>query len=186
MWSRFRWLLGLILGLVLIGGASLVHFERLPGRRALNTQATRAAVAGGRTVTAREPLSRWLRPRPSSAEAHALRAEACALAEGDLDQVKPEFNRARDLGYPEEKLAQLRAIWSSRIGQYAEAEPILARLWTESAEPDPAVNEALARIYLKSYRLAGAKAVIQRWMRRRSNQRPAVSSGSRRSIDGPG
>ncbi len=158
---RFRWLLCGLLGLVLIGGAILWFREYRAVER--NAQAARTAVASGRTVRAREPLNRWLRARPRSAEAHALRAEL-ALAEGDFDQVKPEFNRARSLGYPEEKLERLRAIWSSRIGQYAEAEPVLARLWSEGANPDPAVDEALARIYLKTYRLAGAKTVIQRWI----------------------
>jgi tetratricopeptide (TPR) repeat protein len=41
---------------------------------------------------------------------------------------------------------------------------MLARLWTESPIPDPGVDEALARLYLKSYRLARARAVIERWI----------------------
>jgi tetratricopeptide (TPR) repeat protein len=120
-------------------------------------------VGSGRTAAAREPLLRWLRARPDSAEAHALMAEL-ALAEGDLGRVKPDFNEARSLGYPPDKLDRLRALWLARIGRYAEAEPVLERLWTESPTPDPAVDEALARLYLHTYRLARAKAVIERWI----------------------
>jgi tetratricopeptide (TPR) repeat protein len=128
-----------------------------------DAEAVRSALAAGRTTAAREPLLRWVGARPDSAEAHALLAEL-ALAEGDLARVKPEFNRARDLGYPVPRLDRLRAIWLARIGRFAEAEPILARLWSESPVPDPAVDEALARTYLRTYRLARARAVILRWI----------------------
>ncbi len=161
MRSWFRWLSGTILVLALIGGAILWVRENRAVER--DAQAARTAIAGGRTSAAREPLQRWLEARPNSAEAHALRSEL-ALAEGEFDRVKPEFNQARALGYPEAKLERLRAIWSARIGQYAEAEPVLARLWTESEKTEPAIDEALARIYLKTYRLARAKAVIERWI----------------------
>ncbi len=161
MRSWFRWLSGTLLVLVLIGGAMLWVRENRAVER--DAQAARTAITSGRTSAAREPLQRWLRARPNSAEAHALRSEL-ALAEGDFDRVKPEFNRARALGYPEAKLERLRAIWSARIGQYAEAEPVLARIWTESEKTEPAIDEALARIYLKMYRFARAKAVIERWI----------------------
>ena len=78
--------------------------------------------------------------------------------------MKREFNKARALGYPEAKLERIRAIWWARLGRYAEAEPILTRIWSEQPKTDPAVDEALARIYLKTYRLNRAKAVIQRWI----------------------
>jgi Flp pilus assembly protein TadD len=86
------------------------------------------------------------------------------LAEGDIGRVKPEYNRARDLGYPDAKLERVLAIWLARIGRFAEAEPILTRFYGEQAGSDPAVDEALARIYLKTYRLSRAKAAIRRWM----------------------
>jgi Tfp pilus assembly protein PilF len=145
----------------LIGGAIAWLRERRAVER--DAQAVRAAVATGRTAAARMPLLRWLHARPGSAEAHALMAEL-ALAEGEMDRVKPAFNEARSLGYPEARLERLRGIWLARIGRYAEAEPILARLWTETAAPDPGVDESLARLYLNTYRLARAKAIIQRWM----------------------
>ncbi len=87
-----------------------------------------------------------------------------ALAENDLGRVKPEYNEARSLGYPDAKLERLMAIWLARIGRFSEAEPVLTLLFSEQAGSDPAVDEALARVYLKTYRLARAKAAIRRWI----------------------
>jgi tetratricopeptide (TPR) repeat protein len=158
---RRFWILGAILGLGLIAAAGFVIREHRKVAR--DAQAVRDALAAGRPAWAAEPLRRWLRARPSSAEAHALRAEV-ALADNDFAEVKREFNQARALGYSDEKLERLRAIWLSRLGNFAEAEPILGRLWSTSATTDPAVDEALARIYLKTYRLRSARAVIRRWI----------------------
>jgi Flp pilus assembly protein TadD len=150
-----------ILALGLIGAASYVIREHRKVAR--DAQAVRDAVAAGRPTSAAEPLRRWLSARPTSAEAHALRAEV-ALAENDFAEVKRQFNQARALGYAEEKLERLRAIWLARLGNFAEAEPILTRLWTTSATADPAVDEALARTYLRTYRLRSARAMIRRWI----------------------
>jgi Tfp pilus assembly protein PilF len=161
-WSQFRWLLVTILGLGSIGLAgSLVREHRAVERDA---QAARDALAAGRAARARDPLGRWLRARPSSAEAQALLAEV-ALAEGDFGEVKRAYNQARALGYPEAKLERIRAIWLARLGRYAEAEPILTRLWESQSHTDPAVDEALARIFLKTYRLRRAQAVLERWIK---------------------
>jgi type IV pilus assembly protein PilF len=159
-WGTVCGLIVAAIGLGLIGWALVVQEDRAVDRDA---QATREAMAAGRVAAAREPLRRWLRARPSSAEAHALMAEL-ALAEGELDQVKPEFNQARSLGYPDAKLDRLLAISWARSGRFAEAEPILTRLFNEANGPDPAVDEALARIYLKTYRLSRARAAIRRWI----------------------
>lgn len=154
--------LGLLAGLfLLIGGGIAVVRERRAVER--DARAARAAMTSSRFGLAREPLGRWLRARPRSAEAHALAAEL-ALAEGRLKEIKPDFEQARSLGCPEPQLERLRALWSARAGQYSEALPILERLWTETPVPDAAVDEALARIYLKTYRLARARAVIRRWI----------------------
>jgi len=161
MRSAVRWLSATILALGLIGVTGfLVRQHRAVERDA---QAARAAIAAGRSALAVDPLRRWLRARPSSAEAHALRAEV-ALVEGNFPVVKREYEEARTLGYPEPQLERIRALWWARLGRFAEAEPILTRIWSESPKTDPAVDEALARIFLKTYRLKSAKAVIQRWI----------------------
>lgn len=87
-----------------------------------------------------------------------------ALADGDLGEVTRRMNEARSMGYPADKLERLHAIALSRIGRFAEAEPILTRLWNAHGATDPAVDEALARVYLKTYRLSQAQAVIRRWI----------------------
>lgn len=150
-----------ILVLVLIaGGATWVRERRRVDRDA---RTVREALAAGHPRRAREALDRWLAARPDSAEAHALRAEV-ALAKDDFAEVKIAFNRARDLGWPQEKLDRLQAIWQSKLGQFVPAEPVLTRIWTTSEKTDPGVDEALARIFLKTYRLKKAKAVIERWI----------------------
>jgi Tfp pilus assembly protein PilF len=152
---------GAVLALGLLGGAGLLIGERSVVQR--EASAAREALAAGRPARAAVPLDRWLRARPGSAEAHALRAEV-ALAADDFAEVKRQFNQARDLGYPAEKLERLQAIWTARLGQFAQAEPILTRIWSSSEKTDPAVDEALARIFLKTYRLKKARAVIDKWI----------------------
>jgi len=158
---RWFWILAAILALGLIGALSFAVREHRSVAR--DAQAVRDALAAGRPAWAAEPLRRWLRARPSSGEAHALQAEV-ALADNDFAEVKREFNQASALGYAEEKLERLRAIWLARLGNFGEAEPVLTRLWNTSATIDPAVDEALARIYLKTYRLRSARAAIRRWI----------------------
>lgn len=158
---RWYWLLGAILATALVAASVLLVRERAAVAR--DAQAVRDALAAGRPAWAADPLARWLRARPESAEAHALKAEV-ALADNDFAEVKREFDKASKLGYPEEKLERIRAIWLAKLGRFAEAEPILTRLWTGSPKTDPGVHEALARIFLKTYRLRSAKAVIDRWI----------------------
>ncbi len=127
-------------------------------------QEARLAIASGHHREAREPLKRWLRAEPGAALAHALLAQV-ALEEGDLGKVTDELNQARALGLPSSELERLHAVTLARIGRFAEAEPILGRLYESQTAPDPAVDEALARLYLMTYRLGQAEQVIRRWIR---------------------
>ena len=127
-------------------------------------RAARDAVSLGHAAAAREPLRRWLAARPSSAEAHALMAQV-ALADGDLGEVTRLMNQARSLGCPQAELERLQALVMARMGRFAEAEPILTRIWAEEAKADPSVADALTRMLLGSYRLGEARHVIDRWMR---------------------
>ncbi len=101
---------------------------------------------------------------PTAAEPHALLAQV-ALEEGDLGKVTDHLTQARALGYPKNELERLHAVTLARIGRFAEAEPILFRLYQSQVEPDPAVDEALARLYLMTYRLRQAEQVLRRWIR---------------------
>jgi predicted Zn-dependent protease len=124
----------------------------------------RAAIASGRYRQARAALARWLRVDPGAAEAHALVAQV-ELEDGDLARVTEELNQARALGYPKRGLERLHAVTLARIGRFAEAEPILQELYEPDKNPDPAVDEALARVYLMTYRLKQAEQVIRQWIR---------------------
>jgi tetratricopeptide (TPR) repeat protein len=134
-------------------------------RRSVNTAArsTRIALESGRFREAEAPLERYLTARPDAAEAHALAAQL-ALEQGFLDRVTDELNRAKALGYPKDELERLHAITLARIGRYAEAEPILARRLAARKGPDPAVDAALARVFLMTYRLKEAEEAINRWI----------------------
>jgi Flp pilus assembly protein TadD len=127
-------------------------------------RAARRAVDAGRLDEARASLGRWLRVRPGAAEAYFLQARV-ALAEGNMQEVSEALKQALKLGYPREELVRFDALVKSRMGNYAEAEPVLARLFEESTRPDPEVDEALARVYLQTYRLDQAAKVLDRWMR---------------------
>ncbi len=159
--SPWKWLAGLVLAGALIWPiAATVREQRDVARAAA---AARAAIVSGRFRDAAAPLARYLNARPESAEAHALAAQL-ALEKGKLDLVTDELNRARTLGYPKPELERLHAVTLARIGRYAEAEPILVRLYAGSSGPDPVVDEALARLYLMTYRLGQAEDVIRRWI----------------------
>jgi tetratricopeptide (TPR) repeat protein len=153
---------GSALVLALLAWAVVAARSSAAVRREART--ARLAVAAGRFAEARAPLERWLRARPGAAEPHVLMARL-ALEEGRLGAVTEDLNRARALGYPEAGLERFHAIVLSRIGRYTEAEPILVRVLNESRGPDPEAAEALARVYLQTYRLTQAGEVIGRWIK---------------------
>jgi tetratricopeptide (TPR) repeat protein len=159
---RLRWFLILVLCV------ALVAVFALWGRRFWaiehDARSARAAIRARHYHLAREPLARWMRAQPRSAEAHALMAEL-ALEDGDLGKVTDLLNTARALGYPRSGLERLHAVSLSRIGRYAEAEPILVRNFNSQTDPDPAVDEALARVYMMTHRLRPAQAVIEQWIK---------------------
>ena len=57
----------------------------------------------------------------------------------------------------------LAVIWAG-ASRFDEAEPVLRRALAQSAEPQPEVAEALAKIYLATFRLSHAAGAIARWM----------------------
>ncbi len=138
----------------------------LPGEIAARSaaRAARRAVADRRFDEAEVVLGRWLRARPNSAEAHSLKARV-ALALGRPQEVVAELAAARALGHPAAPLDRIDAILRARAGRHAEAEPVLRRVLEDSKAPDPEAAEALARVYLETYRFHEAAAVIDRWIR---------------------
>ena len=127
-------------------------------------RSARGAVADGRFAEAYALVEPWLRARPESAEAHALKARA-ALGLGRLTEAIEATERARSFGHPAPDLDRLSGLILVQAGRPTEAEPILRRARGEGREPDPEVDRILARIYLETYRLGGAAGVIERWIR---------------------
>jgi len=109
-------------------------------------------------------LERWIKSDPDNAEAYFLRAQI-AFAQGRLTEAFQDLDRAQWLGFAERPIYRLRALLLVKLGRFFEAEPILLHLLDESSEPDPQADEALARIFLETYRLENAITVLKRWVR---------------------
>jgi Flp pilus assembly protein TadD len=144
----------------------IVAVTVVPNRVAVRRLAdsTRKALAAGHPDEARALLARWMALQPGSAEAHYLNARA-RLSAGDFAGVADELTKARELGYSKSEVERLGAIVRSRVGRYSEAEPVLVGILSDLQRRDPEAAEALARVYLETYRLPQAHAVIGRWMR---------------------
>ncbi len=82
----------------------------------------------------------------------------------DLSTVDQELARALELGYNRAPLTRLRGLLLARVNQPAEAEPLLRQAFDGSPNADPEVAGALARLYLGSFRLGEAAAVLDRWI----------------------
>ncbi len=127
-------------------------------------RATTPAAPWPRAVmtTPGRPSSAGFKLRPGSADAQYYRAKV-ALTQGRRDDVADGLTQARALGLDaEDRLAVLQALIDAQFGRLAQAQPVLARAFAEG-EPDPMVDEALARVYLERYDFPHARAVLTRW-----------------------
>ncbi len=155
-----RRLLIVALAVPVLAGAAAVAVRLLDR----DARTVRRALAEGRLDDASAALDRWLRSDPRSAEAHVLRARI-AWERDDLGTVHEELERARALGYPERDMAGLLGLLLARTNQSSRAEPYLRAAFEGSRTTDPRVADALARIYLGTFRLKEAEAVLDRWSR---------------------
>jgi len=127
-------------------------------------QLVRRALAAGRLDEASQALERWLRSSPDSAEAHYSKARI-AWIQNDFPTVDRELARAQMLGYARQPVARLRGLLLARGNRSSEAEPLLRQALDGSRTLDPEVADALVRLYLGTFRLFEAAAVLDRWMR---------------------
>lgn len=146
-----------LVALILAGAATVAL--RLHDRDA---KTVRRALAEGRLDEASAALDRWLHSDPRSAEAYFLRARI-AWERDDLAAVHHDLERARVLGYPARDMAGLLGLLLARTNQLSQAEPYLRTAFEGSRRTDPRVADALARIYLGTFRLKEAEAVLDRW-----------------------
>jgi len=110
----------------------------------------RRLVADRKFEDAYQPLERWPKARPSSAEALFLTAKEM-FAANVMDQGFVVLERARSQGYPLQEIERQKAIVLSQLGRHHEAKPVLRRLLLSSSKPDPEADEALAKCYLETF-----------------------------------
>ena len=113
---------------------------------------------------AESSLARWLAAVPGSPKAHILKGRVDA-ARNRLAEAADELKLAMSLGANPDDLRLLRSLIAAKAGRHVEAEPALMRAFDEAREPDRQVDEALARLYLETYELKRAAAVLDRWAR---------------------
>jgi tetratricopeptide (TPR) repeat protein len=153
---------GLLL-LILVSLASVWLYRR--GFQERELQIVERALAEGRLDESSQALARLLAVSPNSAKAHYFKARI-AWAQNDLATVDEETVRAFELGYERAPLARLRGLLLALSkNQKSEAEVLLREVFDSSRELDTEVAEALARIYLGTFQLGEAAAVLDRWSR---------------------
>jgi predicted Zn-dependent protease len=134
------------------------------GRASRDPRQARHAFAAAHYDEARAALQRWLRASPNSAEAHFLMARV-DVSLGLVPDAVVHLRQAKELGYPPSELSLVQAIVNALAGRHPEAEPVLRAAFEEARGPDPQLDEALAQVYLETYNLPRAAAVIERWIR---------------------
>jgi tetratricopeptide (TPR) repeat protein len=133
-----------------------------PYRVARLARSVRLLASEGRYQEAREPLERWLKERPRSAEAIYYKARLELAAERPAEALAA-LEEARRLGFDRDLLWSLAAVMQARSGRFAEAEPGLVRAYRLKLEPQADVAMELARVYLSTYRLSQAAEPVERW-----------------------
>ncbi len=131
---------------------------------AWDARETHRALADGRLDDAARAVERWLLFAPASAEAHFCKARI-AWAQNNLATTDAELARAQALGYSWQPSNRLLGLLLARTNGTTEAETLLRQAIESAGKPDPEVAEALARIYLGTFRLIEAQEVLERWAR---------------------
>jgi tetratricopeptide (TPR) repeat protein len=131
------------------------------------TQATIDEVVGiplsvGDRARARAAFKHWTANHAESADVEFYRAWL-ALAEDDVTTAANAINRCHTLGLETNRLETLAAVYASRSGKYAYAEPLLLNAYVKNLEPRSLVAMELARIYLETFRLTTATEPLERW-----------------------
>ncbi len=148
---------------VLVAIVAGVYFLRGTSETSRLAREARAQVAAREFARARISLASWLRRDPNSSEAHYLLARV-DLAEGHPQEVLIELARSMALGHSPDVLAPYYAVVQSQGDQGAQAEPLLRKSLADSDQPQPEIAEALAKLYIRTFRFKEADEPIRRWM----------------------
>ncbi len=159
---RPRWWPALALGLLAAAGWA---GSRWLQDREIEAAAGRARrlVAEGKLAEALPDLGQWLRGRPDSGEAYLLAARA-AFVLGKAEDGLQALGRAEALGYDPIQVDRERGLALVAMGRPGEAVPVLSRVRTGLATPDPQVLQALARAEMATFQLKAAREVVDAWV----------------------
>ena len=165
--GRLRTVVPAALAVVLAVSAVVVWTawsRRVRAKSAERVAAVDAALRARDFGAARAVVDAWNAERPRDAEAAYQRARvevAADIPQAALDGIDEAVRR----GYDPARCVVLRAVILARGGKLDEAEPVLSREFREAAVLDPEVAEGLTRIYLSTFRLPAAGAVLDRWVK---------------------
>jgi len=162
--TRASWPLLLSVGIlaVVLPGAWAGLRTWTAARADRSEAAVRAAMTGRRLPEARAALQRWLDSGARAAAAHYWEARLL-LAEGRPQECLDALQRALRLGHPRDQVEQVQGVVLALADRLAEAEPLLMRTMDSAPEPYPELAEALARLFIQTFRFGAAGGVLDRW-----------------------
>lgn len=163
--SSHRWLKPLIVSIAsLILVAVLAGGYWLGSRMVSEYRAGRArlAIVERRFDDARLILTKWKSQWPRDPEPYYLQAKI-DVAEDHPKEALVSCEKAIELGIDIERIHVLQAIIFARSGNFERAEASLRKAFDGATGPEPDIDEALARVYLGTFRLVDAATVIDRW-----------------------
>jgi Flp pilus assembly protein TadD len=152
--------LALIVTIVLLSVASIPVRER----RQIDalSQSVRKALDRHDLDQAALLLDHWVVRRPHDGAVDYYQAELAVKREQPAEAMIA-IRRALERHYPEPPLKVLQAVLQARAGHFEPAESVLRQARDTAARPKPEIAEALARIYLGTFRLTEASRVLQWW-----------------------
>lgn len=114
---------------------------------------------------ARSYLSDYLRLRPQDAAAYFALARACRRAD-DLDAWEEHLRDAERLGHPAEEVRLEKWLGLAQSGALRQVEAALLAWLNDEEADDELVLEAMAKGYLRDYRLTEAVRLMALWQAR--------------------
>jgi tetratricopeptide (TPR) repeat protein len=123
-----------------------------------------AAISDRRFEEASKELDQWMKRDSKDALALAMRGRLL-LAQEKPQEALAAFNQAQSLGHPEADLEGPVGVILARAGRHKEAEPLLLRARERAPAPDADLEEALARVFIDSFRFGPALDAIDRWIK---------------------
>jgi tetratricopeptide (TPR) repeat protein len=151
-----------LLCLLVVGGGAIAWGIYHRQKEDARAQRIARVIDSGELDTARIQIEAWVRERPDSARAWYLRARLGYL-QNDLAICEESLERTRKLGHDPEAIERLNALALVKQKRYLEAEPTLVAIVQKLKGNDAEACEALARIFLETYRLELAAVLLEKW-----------------------